>query len=72
MPTKPVFVGSALVVLGLVAVAAAVPSLLAQHDPLALHPERVLAGPGAGHPLGTDQYGRGILDQLIYGTRARR
>lgn len=69
MPSKPVFIGCALVVIGLVALAAAFPGVLAQHDPLALHPERVLSAPGAGYPLGTDQYGRGILDQLIYGAR---
>lgn len=49
--------------------AAIVPGLLAPGDPAALHPERVLLGPGQGTLLGTDQYGRSVLALLVHGAR---
>ncbi|TYK52470.1 ABC transporter permease [Actinomadura decatromicini] len=56
--------------LALVAVAALWPSLLAGHQPNAVDPAHALAGPGSGHPFGTDQLGRDILSRIVYGTRA--
>jgi peptide/nickel transport system permease protein len=45
------------------------PSWFAPGNPLAIHPEAVLAAPSARHIFGTDQYGRDILAQIAYGTR---
>lgn len=57
-------------VIVLVTLAAAIaPGLLAPGDPAALHPERVLLGPGQGTLLGTDQYGRSVLALLVHGAR---
>lgn len=53
-----------------VILAAAFPSLVAPGDPLALHPAVVLKGPGTGHLLGTDEYGRSVLSLLAHGARA--
>jgi peptide/nickel transport system permease protein len=49
----------------LIAVAA---PMLAPHAPTALQPQ-TLQPPGRGFPLGTDQVGRDILSNLIFGTR---
>jgi peptide/nickel transport system permease protein len=54
----------------LVAFAAAFPGVVAPGDPLALHPAVVLRGPGAGHLLGTDEYGRSVFALLVHGARA--
>jgi peptide/nickel transport system permease protein len=54
----------------LLALCALFPGLLAPSNPLVIHPTAVLKGVSARHPLGTDQYGRDMLSQLIYGTRA--
>jgi peptide/nickel transport system permease protein len=54
----------------LVTLAAAVlPGVLAPGDPTALHPDRVLQGPGQATLLGTDQYGRSVLMLLVHGAR---
>jgi len=53
----------------LVVLAALVPSLIAPGDVTRLDPERVLQAPGVSSPLGTDQYGRGILTMLVHGAR---
>ncbi|ANY07835.1 ABC transporter permease [Pseudonocardia sp. HH130630-07] len=61
----------ALVVLGLVVLAAALADVIAPWDPNAqdllvrLQPP----GPGGGHPLGTDALGRDVLSRLIHGAR---
>jgi peptide/nickel transport system permease protein len=44
-------------------------SLLAPHDPNEQDLMNTLRGPGDGHPLGTDEYGRDLLSRLIYGAR---
>ena len=42
---------------------------LAPHDPNWQDAAARLQGPGAGHWLGTDSYGRDLLSRLLYGTR---
>jgi peptide/nickel transport system permease protein len=64
----PAVVLAALFLLALV-VCAAVPSWVAPGNPLAIHPDAVLAPPSARHIFGTDQYGRDMLAQIVYGTR---
>ncbi|MFD4630402.1 ABC transporter permease [Streptomyces sp. NPDC058284] len=44
--------------------------LIAPHDPNAVDPLNVNAGPGPAHPLGTDDTGRDILSRLVCGARA--
>ncbi len=65
--------GSALFGLGLVAVlgaAALLAPLLAPHDPDAIDTARRLARPlTAGHPLGTDEFGRDLMSRLLHGAR---
>jgi peptide/nickel transport system permease protein len=46
------------------------PSLLAPEDPLEIHYDRVLQAPSLAHFLGTDQYGRDMLGQIIHGAGA--
>lgn len=43
--------------------------LVAPYDPVAQDLARALVGPGAAHPLGTDNFGRDVLSRLIYGAR---
>ena len=65
--------GSALFGLALVVVlgaAALLAPLLAPHDPDAIDTARRLARPfTAGHPLGTDEFGRDLLSRLLHGAR---
>ncbi|GAY12343.1 ABC transporter permease [Pseudonocardia sp. N23] len=56
------------VVLVVVAVLAAVGPWLAPHDPLLQDPRAILAGPSAGHWLGTDNVGRDVLSRLLAGS----
>jgi peptide/nickel transport system permease protein len=70
---KPLGAVSAVVILGLLAVALLAP-LLAPRDPYALNlnerglPIRMQA-PTAAFPLGTDPLGRDVLSRIVYGTR---
>lgn len=61
------FSGLALVIL-LVLTALFAP-WLAPHDPNWQDAAARLQGPGAGHWLGTDSYGRDLLSRLLYGAR---
>lgn len=58
-----------LAVLTLVALAAAVPQVLAPADPLAAVPGQKLLAPSAEHLFGTDQLGRDLLTRVVHGTR---
>jgi peptide/nickel transport system permease protein len=55
------------VILGTLALAAAVGAVWTPHDPLALNFEAQLAPPGPGHWLGTDEFGRDELSRLMVG-----
>ncbi len=43
--------------------------LLSSYDPIQIATEQRLQGPSAGHPLGTDLYGRDTLTRVLYGGR---
>ncbi len=58
-----------LAVVALLAAAAAAAPWLAPHDPAAVDITHKLAGPGAGHLLGTDELGRDVLSRLLFGAR---
>ncbi|HEY7653844.1 MAG TPA: ABC transporter permease [Methylomirabilota bacterium] len=59
-----------LVLVTALGVAAVLAPLLAPHDPDAIDTARRLARPlSAGHPLGTDEFGRDLLSRLLYGAR---
>ncbi len=61
------FIG--LLMLLLIAVVAILAPILAPHDPTDPNYAYAFTPPGSEHPLGTDNSGRDILSQLIYGTR---
>ncbi|WP_144713584.1 ABC transporter permease [Curtobacterium pusillum] len=58
----------AVVWLALVVLAALVPALLTQHDPLAAEPAVKLTAPDAAHWFGTDQLGRDLYARVVHGT----
>lgn len=53
--------------LALIALAAVAPGLLANHDPLSVNINQILAPPSAQHWLGTDENGRDVYSRLVYG-----
>lgn len=57
------------VLLALVILMALGAPLLAPYDPTAQRPAERLAGPSAGHWLGTDELGRDILSRIVVGSR---
>jgi peptide/nickel transport system permease protein len=59
----------ALLVLALSGALAVCPSCVAPADPVAIDADRILAPPGPGHWLGTDEVGRDVLSRVIHGTR---
>jgi peptide/nickel transport system permease protein len=61
--------GLSLLLLALLLVCAIRPSLFVAGDPLAIHPDRVMQAPSWSHVFGTDEYGRDMLAQIIYGAR---
>jgi peptide/nickel transport system permease protein len=66
--TTPAVAVASLFLLVLVACAVA-PAWFVSGDPLAIDPNAVLSAPSAAHWFGTDQYGRDLLAQIVYGTR---
>jgi peptide/nickel transport system permease protein len=64
---RSLLVGSALLLL-VVLVAIIVP-LASPGGATAIHPDHTLAGPGAGHLIGTDQFGRDLLARVAVGYR---
>jgi peptide/nickel transport system permease protein len=59
----------AIAFLALVAGWALVPRLFASGSPTAVNPVAALQRPSGSYPLGTDQYGRSIYTELVYGAR---
>ncbi|WP_263168104.1 ABC transporter permease [Streptomyces sp. SCSIO ZS0520] len=59
---------TALAVVALLVLTGALAPLLAPHDPVA-QSDDILAGPGAAHPLGTDDLGRDVFSRVLYGLR---
>ncbi|WP_293004265.1 ABC transporter permease [Mycobacterium sp.] len=66
---RPQFVVSA-VLIGLIVVAAAFPSLFTAADPDFANPDHSLLSPSAAHWFGTDLQGHDIYARTIYGARA--
>ena len=64
---RPLFAGGCLASAAVVMALGA--PVLAPHDPLAYHPDHTLEGPTRAYLLGTDNLGRDILSQDIYGAR---
>ena len=64
-------VRGAFVVLGVLALTAALAPLIAPYDPLAQHDIVRLKGqaPSWAHPFGTDQFSRDVLSRMLYGAR---
>jgi peptide/nickel transport system permease protein len=60
---------AAWVVLGLLALAAAWPELVATSAPDAVDPASALAPVSWEHPFGTDQLGRDVYSRVVHGTR---
>jgi peptide/nickel transport system permease protein len=59
----------AIVFLALLAGWALFPHLFTSGSPTGVNPVAALLGPSAQYPLGTDQYGRSIYTELVYGAR---
>lgn len=55
--------------LGLLALCALTPQLIATGDPLAVSPAEAFTPPGAEHPFGTDESGRDVLTRVVHGAR---
>lgn len=58
-----------LLLVGSIGLAGLLAPLLPLANPLTLNLAQRLAPPGAGHLLGTDQYGRDLLSRIIWGSR---
>jgi peptide/nickel transport system permease protein len=70
---RPVLFGSpmatvGLAILGVLLMAGLLAPLIAPHAPNA-QTDQALAGPGAGHLLGTDELGRDVFSRMLYGIR---
>ncbi|ROZ98912.1 ABC transporter permease [Gordonia sp. OPL2] len=65
----PPTVAAAIAVLVLLAVAVAVPGVLAPYDPLAINLNDTLSPPTWAHLFGTDLSGRDLLSRVIFGAR---
>ncbi len=69
-----VFLSRPVVIIGLIIIillliCAAVPDLIAPHDPLKQDLSSVLVQPNSQHLLGTDSLGRDLLSRIIFGAR---
>jgi peptide/nickel transport system permease protein len=62
-----IIIGS--IILGIIVVAVIFAPMLAPHDPIAQNLNQTMLGSSAGHPLGTDQFGRDLWSRLLYGGR---
>jgi peptide/nickel transport system permease protein len=60
---------SGLIVVGMIVLAAAAAPLLTRYDPARQNLNDILVGPSAKHLLGTDELGRDVWSQLLYGAR---
>jgi peptide/nickel transport system permease protein len=57
------------VLVGILLVCAAVPSLVAPYEPYGVNFDLEAAPPSWAHPFGADQFGQDILSRVIYGAR---
>lgn len=65
---RATFAAGAALLAGFVLLALAAP-LVAPFDPILHDPQARLQPPSAGHPFGTDNFGRDVLSRVIWGTR---
>lgn len=68
LPEVPWAAWAAGIVLGVFALAALAPSLLATHDPQALDLAATLERPSGAHLFGTDEQGRDLFSRVVHGT----
>jgi peptide/nickel transport system permease protein len=61
--------GPAALFIAVVAAVALYPRLVSTTDPTLIQGNLILASPEAGHPFGTDEYGRDLLSRVAYGAR---
>lgn len=59
----------ALAVLGIIVLGALAAPFAGIRDPYAIDPSNMLASPGPGHLLGTDELGRDLLSRIMHGGR---
>src|SRR3954470_7554759 len=57
------------VLVGILLICAAVPSLVAPYEPYGVNFDLEAAPPSWAHPFGADQFGQDILSRVIYGAR---
>lgn len=67
-PNK-IMLGTALLVLVIVALWAMFPSLFTSGSPTGISPLATLHAPSWSLPMGTDQYGRSVYTEVVYGAR---
>jgi peptide/nickel transport system permease protein len=65
----PVDLVASLVLLGVFALAAAVPQVLATHDAFAVDYHAALQAPSFSHWFGTDESGRDLYSRVVFGSR---
>jgi peptide/nickel transport system permease protein len=65
---RPLGLASAIVI-GVLALAAALAHLVAPHNPYQVDYGRQFSPPTLRHPLGTDEFGRDILSRILHGAR---
>ena len=65
---RPRFVAG-VTILGLIVLLALLAPLVTWHDPIQQNLESTLQGPSWSHPFGTDELGRDVWAQLVYGAR---
>jgi peptide/nickel transport system permease protein len=65
---SPLFVGACLV-LGAIVLAGVFAEVVAPYSPTSVGASQMFAPPSAGHPLGTDRFGRDVLSRIVHGVR---
>ncbi|HTE86106.1 MAG TPA: ABC transporter permease [Dehalococcoidia bacterium] len=65
---KPLGAAALVILLGLILIALFARAI-APYDPLSQNYDAVLQAPGAGHLMGTDNFGRDELSRVVYGAR---
>jgi peptide/nickel transport system permease protein len=58
-----------LCIISFIALTALLAPLISPYDPTAIDVYNVLAAPGSGHALGTDELGRDVLTRMLWGSR---
>jgi peptide/nickel transport system permease protein len=61
--------GAGAAILAVLVLVAILAPVLAPHDPNAIDPNRILAGPDLTHPFGSDALGRDVLSRVLFAYR---